>query len=1188
MVNLEDIKRGVRIRGILPQSIVQIVDIKWHGASVLEVTYKDEDGSPGTELIFPDRAENLSIVSGGQAWGFDADGGLLRLASEAYRIRLAYLFDPYLAVHTSLVEPLPHQITAVYEEMLPRQPLRFLLADDPGAGKTIMAGLLIKELIVRGDVKTCLVVCPGNLTEQWQEELYSKFNLRFDLITRERVESSHTGNPFEEIDFGIARLDHLSRNEDLQARLEKTEWDLVICDEAHKMSATYFGNELKKTKRYRLGQLLSKTARHFLLMTATPHNGKERDFQLFMALLDGDRFEGKFRDGVHKSDPSDMMRRMIKEGLVRFDGKPLFPERRAYTISYPLSDADAWLYQEVTNYVREEFNRADALENDRRKGTVGFALTILQRRLASSPEAIYQSLRRRRIRLEKRLKEEELMRRGASVSFSDLDKLAKLLPDEIEEFEDIPESEAEEAEEQILDQATAARTIEELKAEILILKQLEDKAHAVLESGMDRKWEELSTLLHDCPEMFTPEGQRRKLVIFTEHKDTLNYLIRRIGTLIGPETIVAIHGGMGREERKKSEHAFTQDKAITVLVATDAAGEGINLQRAHLMVNYDLPWNPNRIEQRFGRIHRIGQTEVCHLWNLVAGETREGQVLQRLCDKIEQESRALSGQVFDVLGKAFDEKSLRQMLIEAIRYGDQPDVRNRLHQVIDHALDHEHLRELIEEKALAHDSMDVTNLRRVREEMERAEARRLQPHFIQAFFIQAFRQLGGRIMPREQGRFEITHVPAAIRERDRQIGTRDPVLARYQRVTFHKEQVYVPGKPEALFICPGNPLLNAVIDLVLEQNRHLLKQGAVLIDPKDPGEAPRALFYLEHSIQSAFKQKDASRRVVSRQLRFVEIDASGRCMQAGYAPYLDYRPASEEEKQCLQPELDKAPGGAALEDQAISFAISTIVPRHLEDVRLQNEEHIKKTMAAVKDRLTKEINYWDHRARELKQQEEAGKQTRLPWHQAQKRADDLQGRLKRRLEALEQARNISPAPPVVIGGALIIPAGLLARLQGKRQEKPDLFAKATKQIELAAMQAVITAEKKLGFIPKDVSDQKCGWDIESKEVENGHLRFIEVKGRIQGAKTVTVTRNEILASFNKPEQYILAIALVQPMDENVSVNPWELEEEQKTFSQQTEIELYYVKKPFDREPGFDEESINFKLEQLTARGRKVN
>ena len=360
--------------------------------------------------------------------------------------------------------------------MLPRQPLRFLLADDPGAGKTIMAGLLIKELIARGDLQRCLVVCPGSLAEQWQDELYRRFHLPFEILTNDKLEAARTGNWFLETNLVIARLDKLSRNEDVQEKLQAPDcrWDLVVCDEAHKMSATFFGGEIKYTKRYRLGQLLSTLTRHFLLMTATPHNGKEEDFQLFMALLDGDRFEGRFRDGVHTADVSDLMRRMVKENLLKFDGTPLFPERIAYTVPYKLSDAEAQLYKDVTDYVREEFNRAEALQNDKRAGTVGFALTILQRRLASSPEAIYQSLRRRRERLESRLRELELLparRRGHAGARSPASRRSTRTTSRTWTTRRTTRSRR--PRKQILDQATAARTIAELKAEIATLQRLE-------------------------------------------------------------------------------------------------------------------------------------------------------------------------------------------------------------------------------------------------------------------------------------------------------------------------------------------------------------------------------------------------------------------------------------------------------------------------------------------------------------------------------------------------------------------------------------------------------------------------------------------------------------------------------------------------------------------------------------------
>lgn len=634
MVRLEDLTSGSIVLGIDTHDAVTIVAAQWYGNAVLNITYRNSKGELGSRLLYRENEASLTLQEASLPWSFDADGAQLRLASEAWRIHYAHLFDPYLAVHTSDIEPLPHQISAVYQEMLGRIPLRYVLADDPGAGKTIMTGLFIKELMARGDLKRCLIVSPGSLAEQWQDELFRKFHLRFDILTNERLESAVTGNAFEEVNLAIARLDKLARNDALQEKLRVTDWDLIVCDEAHKMSATVWSGEVKMTRRFQLGRLLSGIARHFLLLTATPHNGKEEDFQLFLSLVDQDRFGGVARTGAQAVNVSDVMRRLVKEELLRFDGSPLFPERHAVTVNYDLSPDEAKLYEAVTAYVQSEFNRADNLNSERR-ATVGFALTVLQRRLASSPEAIYQSLHRRRERLEDRLNEERIGQR----SKGDSQPLTTL---EDYDEDELSADERESVEEQVADRASAASTIAELEAEIATLRHLERLADAVRAKGTDRKWEELSSLLQDEHCMFSPDGFREKLIIFTEHRDTLRYLTGKIRSLLGnDDAVVNIDGSILRDERRKVEERFRQDKDVRILVATDAAGEGLNLQRAHLMVNYDLPWNPNRLEQRFGRIHRIGQSKVCWLWNLVASETREGQVFNRLFEKLEQEKAAL-------------------------------------------------------------------------------------------------------------------------------------------------------------------------------------------------------------------------------------------------------------------------------------------------------------------------------------------------------------------------------------------------------------------------------------------------------------------------------------------------------------------------------------------------------------------
>ena len=1163
MARLEDLTVGASVVGIAGNVPVHVVAVKWYGNAVLEITFKDAKGQLASQLLYREDEERLNVADGSLPWSFDADANLLRLVSEAYRINLAHIFDPYLAVHTSAIEPLPHQISAVYQEMLSRLPLRYILADDPGAGKTIMTGLFLKELLVRGDLKRCMIVTPGNLAEQWQDELYRKFNLRFEILTNDRIESAVTGNVFNEVNLCIVRLDKLSRNEDLQEKLRVTDWDLIVCDEAHKMSATIWGGEVKYTKRFHLGRLLSQITRHFLLLTATPHNGKEEDFQLFMSLIDQDRFEGVARSGSQAVDVSDVMRRLVKEELLKFDGTPLFPERIAYTVNYDLSPMEAKLYGAVTDYVQEEFNRADQLNNER-KTTVGFALTILQRRLASSPEAIFQSLKRRRERLENRLAEEKSGKRAVQYIFNDYDDY---------DDDDLPSSELEDAEEKVADQASAASTIAELEAEIRILKNLERMANDVRTSGEDRKWDELSQLLQDNENMFGAERVREKLIIFTEHRDTLRYLSNKIRSLLGnDEAVVTIHGGLLRDERRKVEELFKQDKEVRILIATDAAGEGINLQRAHLMVNYDLPWNPNRLEQRFGRIHRIGQTEVCHLWNLVSKETREGMVFQRLFEKLEQERESLKGKVFDILGKVtFDNRPLRELLIEAVRYGNDPKVRARLYEVVDHSLDRAALQQLLDEHALTEDTMDVHQVMAIREDMERMETHKLQPHFIEAFFTEAFTSVGGKIRPREKGRYEITSVPFAVRNRDTQIGCGEPVLARYERVCFDKPYSNIQGQVPAALIAPGHPLLEATIDLVRERNMDVLKRGAVFVDESDFGEDARLLFYVEDSVQDGIILPNGSKRIISKHIHFVEITENGSAKSAGYAPYLDYRAAKEEEQSAIRSYLSSQQWlQSGIEDRAAGYAISHVIPAHVAEVRARKIKLIDKTAKAVKERLTAEIQYWDFRSADLKIKEAAGRtNARLNSQMAARRAEELEARMQKRLAELDTERLISATPPVIVGGAVVIPIGMVNKLTSRSPSAFAADARARREIELAAMKAVMDIETSLGYKPSDVSAAKCGYDVESliPQEKRGHsapLRFIEVKGRVKGGDTVTVSKNEILTAFNKPDEYILAIVEVDGANTNT----------------------VYLKKPFRERPDFAATSVNYDVEEL-KRGSEV-
>ena len=921
MIKLEDLKKGMRVRGLVRNQIVTLIAVEGSASYGVTVDYRRWDGGVEEILLFRRNETELHIAE--DAWPFDADGKLLCLVSEAYRIHLAHLFNPMLVVHTALIEPLPHQIIAVYDEMLTRNPLRFLLADDPGAGKTIMAGLLIRELIARGDVRRCLICVPGNLAEQWQDELRTKFQLGFKVFTRDMINASWNGNPFAEYNqLIIVRLDQAKR-EDIQELLRRTAWDLIVCDEAHKMSASFSGGEINRTQRYRLGELLGTLTRHFLLMTATPHNGKQEDFQLFLKLLDADRFEGRFRDGVHQVDVSDLMRRMVKEDLMTFEGKPLFPERKAYTVDYELSYQERNLYEDVTEYIRNEFNRAERLEGGY-KNTVGFALTILQRRLASSPEAIYQSLKSRRKRLENRLDRlEEGPDHFLQAGDSTYDE---------EDFEDLPALEREEKENELIDEATAARTIRELEEELDILRDLEEQALRVRNSGSDRKWEKLREVF-DVAEMKKSDGTQRKLVIFTEHLATLHYLTEKLKTLFShPDAVVTIYGSIPSDRRRSIQERFQNDPNVLILVATDAAGEGINLQQAHLMVNYDLPWNPNRLEQRFGRIHRIGQKEVCHLWNLVAGETREGAVYQRLLEKLKTESDTLKGQVFDVLGKLFREIPLRKLLAKAVRYGDDPRTRASLQEVIDNATDQARVRELADQM-LVTDNIDMSKITQYE---QAADESRLQPCYVEAFLLQALERFHGKILKRENGRYEITRVPGVVRNHAKKQGM-GFVKDEYRRICFEKSYICLSNEPKAEWIRPGHPLLDATVSLILQQECDItLKHGAILVDDSDNGTEARVLLYLEQSIQNAVLTREGKWQTISRRIHYVEIDGAGQIREAGVAPYLDYRPATSDDRDKAQIETlleQDWLNSECLEQRAVGYIIERLVRPELENER---------------------------------------------------------------------------------------------------------------------------------------------------------------------------------------------------------------------------------------------------------------
>jgi hypothetical protein len=372
------------------------------------------------------------------------------------------------------------------------------------------------------------------------------------------------------------------------------------------------------------------------------------------------------------------------------------------------------------------------------------------------------------------------------------------------------------------------------------------------------------------------------------------------------------------------------------------------------------------------------------------------------------------------------------------------------------------------------------------------------------------------------------------------------------------------GKPLAAFVCPGHPLLDATIDLLLESNFNLLKQGSILIDEINSDSQPRVLFYLENSVQDARQLESGGRRTVSKEVHFLELNEQSDITQAGYAPYLDYRIASDEEVAILN---EKAADAAWLknnmEDKIKSFAISTIAREHLDRVKKNRQYLVEKTKSAVHERLTNEIRFWDHRARDLRHQEEAGRpNAKLNSNEARKRADELQARLQKRNQELEEELKISSKPPVVIGGALIIPASWLQSTPKEDYKEQGFASPAEKAaVEKAAMDAVFMVEKELNNPARDKSKAKVGYDIESTCSQSGNLRFIEVKGRRKDATTVTITKNEIIYGLNLPEQFFLALAFVDGK----------------------RVEVHYVQSAFKFEPDFGVTSINFNVKDLLTK-----
>jgi SNF2 family DNA or RNA helicase len=801
-MEIQQIKAGIIITGPKWPEPVEIKRVDYNG-DYIHIVGATTLSSHLIDQLIP--SEELSYISVRTIdTDFKSEAWKVFLALESKRYRFASLYDPLLAMNASKVDPLPHQIEAVYGYVLKLPRIRFLIADDPGAGKTIMAGLILKELKLRNLAKRILIVVPGHLKDQWRRELKERFEESFVVTDRGLMDAHYAENVWERENQIITSMDFAKRD-DILPSLAAARFDLVIVDEAHKMSAYRYGDKPVKTNRYKLGEVLSKSTDHLLFLTATPHKGDPENFRLFLDLLEPGFFATTelLEESIRNKDNPLFIRR-IKEDLKDFEGKPLFLPRHVVTVGFRLSDNEKILYNDVSRYVKEQYNKALMSSNKR---SVAFALVILQRRLASSTYAILKSLERRKKRLEELIKGTE--RTDSTEKVFDFD-----------EVEDMSEGDRWK-EEELWETLSVAENRQELEREILTLGGLIEKARSIIQSEKEVKVLQLKRSIEKLSQKFP----NKKILIFTEAKDTLEYLEKKIkswGYLVN-----IIHGGMKLEERVNAEKIFKNETQM--MVATEAAGEGINLQFCHLMINYDIPWNPNRLEQRMGRIHRYGQTLEAYVFNMVAEDTREGKVLSVLFEKLEEIKNALhSDKVFDVISEVLYGKNLAQLLLDAAASARDID---EILEEINVNVDEEYISKVRENlgDSLATRYLDYT---RLKEMAQKAMENRLIPEYTEAFFKKAIVKAAGRIKERKEGFLSVESIPFEIRtlgNEDRFKKRYGTLLRSYPKITFDKEIAF--RNADAEFVSFGHPLFEAILEWSEQILGPELQKGAIFVDP---------------------------------------------------------------------------------------------------------------------------------------------------------------------------------------------------------------------------------------------------------------------------------------------------------------------------------------------------------------------
>lgn len=990
---------------------------------------------------------------------------------EATRFKYASLFDPLLAMNVSKIDPLPFQIEAVYGYVLKQPRIRFLIADDPGAGKTIMAGLTLKELKLRGLAKRVLIVVPGHLKDQWRRELKEKFDEKFVVLDRYTFNAHYGENPWEKNNQVITSIDFAKQDEILPT-LSSVHWDLVIVDEAHKMSAYRYGDKTKKTKRYRLGEVLSKTSNNLLFLTATPHRGDPENFRLFLDLLVPGFFAStKMVEESLKNRDNPLFIRRLKEDLRDFEGRPIFTRRFPITIKFHLSEKEKELYNEVSRYVIEQYNRA--LQSEKRRN-VTFALMILQRRMASSTYALLRSLERRKERLEKILNGEEQETKKISVDF--------------EELEDMEESERWKKEEE-WESITVARDPEELRREIERIDELIDMAKDVIDSESEVKMRELKEAIEDGFRKIKEMNGNPKILIFTESKDTLEYLVKKIRGW--GYKVNYIHGGMSIDERIKAEKVFRDE--TDVMVATEAAGEGINLQFCHIMINYDIPWNPNRLEQRMGRIHRYGQQKDVYIFNLVAEDTREGKVLAKLFDKLDEiKSKLGSDRVFDVIGEVFEGKNLYQLIIDAITNAKSMD---EILRELDIKPDEKYISKIKEAlgESLATRFIDYT---RIKEMAERAREYKLIPEYVEEFFKRAFTKAGGRFRELKDGFMAIDSIPSDIRRIAESVEFKNKygvLMRRYPKVTFDKDMAF--KNPDAEFISFGHPLFEALLKWAIEKFNEEARRGAVFKDPS--GRLNGYIWFYIGEVRDG-KGEIAGRRILAI------YDDGEKLEEINPGTLWDLAPCK-----------DSSQGMEVMEDEErIMPFVLDAVERYKDEIGAERKRQAEIKRKYGLQSLDYLIRKLDEELARMYERQGRGEKVDLPIKNKEEQKRKYEEAKEELEREIEQEQSLSITMPELLSVVRVIPD------TGDMVEDAD--------IERIGMEVAMEYERMNGRVPEDVSKENLGFDIRSKG--KGEVRYIEVKARA-GEGAVALTPNEWFKARRFKEQYWLYVVA------NAATNP---------------------------------------------------